>query len=149
MSESSISIANIFIEKAKNKQNFNLTPMKLQKLMFFAQSWYLKSHNVLLFDGYFERWQYGPVLPDIYHEFKSFGSREIDIFGKVSEFDRYKSLSHINKQEYDQFLNKIIEVYGNYSGSELSWMTHQPNTAWSRGQLGTLISMEDMIMGEV
>ncbi len=146
MRYSAMAVANAFIEKAQQEKNHNLTPMKLQKLMFFSQTWYLKSYGDLLFDGYFERWQYGPVLPEIYHEFKKFGAQEIDCFG-VDLFNEHSKVElpyHIIS-----FLDQIIKSYGHLSGSQLSWMTHQPETAWSKGNLGTIISTQDMIHGRV
>ena len=147
MKYSAIAIANAFIHQANNGKTNNLTPMKLQKLMFFAQSWYLKSSDKPLFDGNFERWQYGPVLPEIYHEFKKFGAKNITEFGSDMWSER-QELSSTDFQVTD-FLEKIIDIYGKYSGTELSWMTHQPETAWSRGKVGTLINLQDMIEGKV
>jgi len=42
MAYSAMQVANAFIRR----QIPDLTPMKLQKLMFLAQSWYLKNHEV-------------------------------------------------------------------------------------------------------
>ena len=147
MEYKAIAIANAFIEQANNGRINNLTPMKLQKLMFFAQSWYLKHTGMPLFEGSFERWQYGPVLPEIYHEFKRFGSSNIDNFG----YDMWKNRQTIDyyDSEVINFLDQIISIYGIYSGTELSWMTHQLGTAWSNGTLGTIINSNDMINGKV
>lgn len=147
MKYSAIAIANAFIEQANNGKTNNLTPMKLQKLMFFAQSWYLKSNNSPLFDGYFERWQYGPVLPEIYHEFKVFGARSINSFG-YSMWSEFQTVPAADEQVIE-FLEQIINAYGDYSGTQLSWMTHQPETAWSKGKVGTLINFEEMTEGRV
>lgn len=147
MKYSAIAIANAFIKQTNDGRFNNLTPMKLQKLMFFAQSWYLKSNDSALFDGYFERWQYGPVLPEIYHEFKIFGAKEINKFGSsmLSECQTIDS----NDYQVIEFLEQIINAYGDYSGTQLSWMTHQPETAWSKGQVGTLINYQEMSEGKV
>ena len=147
MKYSAIAIANAFIKQANNGKINNLTPMKLQKLMFFAQSWYLKSTKTPLFDGNFERWQYGPVLPEIYHEFKKFGYSSINELGS----NMWNEFHEIDIYDYQvtEFLNQIIDAYGTYTGTELSWMTHQPETAWSNGQLGTIINSQDMINGKV
>ncbi|WP_201593303.1 Panacea domain-containing protein [Psychrobacter sp. Pi2-51] len=147
MRYSAIAIANAFIEQSNNGKTNNLTPMKLQKLMFFAQSWYLKSNHSALFDGYFERWQYGPVLPEIYHEFKSFGAKSINEFGS-SMWSEYQTVDS-NDYQVTEFLEQIINAYGDYSGTQLSWMTHQPETAWSKGKVGTLINFQEMTEGKV
>lgn len=142
-----IAIANAFIKKAMIGEIQNLTPMKLQKLMFFAQSWHCKLYAKELFDGAFERWQYGPVIPEIYHEFKSFGSREISRFG-TDVWCQERTVDP-NDSEVLSFLDKIIQTYGKYDGAELSWMTHQPQTAWSMGEIGTVISKKELYQGKV
>ena len=48
-----------------------------------------------------------------------------------------------------KFLEQIINAYGGYSGTQLSWMTHQPETAWSKGKVGTLINFQEMSEGKV
>lgn len=147
MKYSAIAIANAFIEKANDGKMHNLTPMKLQKLMFFAQTWYLKSYQTPLFDGYFERWQYGPVLPEVYHEFKKFRASSISSVG----LDMWNEPQAVDPNDYHiiNFLDEIIDTYGKFSGTELSWMTHQPETAWSKGSLNTLINLQDMLDGKV
>lgn len=147
MKYSSIAIANAFIERANCGEIHNLTPMKLQKLMFYAQSWHLKIYSEPLFDGSFERWQYGPVLPEIYHEFKKFGANDIGSFGS----DIWNDIQKIepNDDRVTDFLDQIVHIYGTFSGTELSWMTHQSQSAWSKGSLGTLINTQDMIDGKV
>ncbi|AHN71872.1 Panacea domain-containing protein [Aggregatibacter actinomycetemcomitans] len=147
MGYSSIAIANSFIGKANIGEISNLTPMKLQKLMFYTQSWYIKLYGKPLFEGGFERWQFGPVLPEIYHEFKPFGSRIISSFGT----DIWGKQQIIKESDKDTllFLDKIIEIYGKFDGPQLSWMTHQPETAWSMGRLGSVITQDELFNGKV
>lgn len=101
-----------------------------------------------MFDGEFERWQYGPVLPEIYHEFKRFRSSRIDEHGLNlwNEIIDYNDPLH---ESIISFLDDIIEAYGCYTGTQLSWMTHQPETAWYNGSIGTLIKINEMIDGKV
>ena len=42
MAYSAFAVANAFIERAEQGRIPNLTPMKLQKLLYFAQAWHLK-----------------------------------------------------------------------------------------------------------
>ncbi|UXN34377.1 DUF4065 domain-containing protein [Avibacterium paragallinarum] len=145
MAYSAMQIANAFIQKAQDGLIPDLTPMKLQKLMFFAQSWYLKRHKQLLIDDNFVRWQYGPVIPSVYYEFSSFGSNIINQpatnpFGIIAP-----NLTAAD----DAFIDEVIDTYGAFDGWKLSVMTHQPKTAWSMGELGSVISSLDMYEGKV
>src|SRR4051794_9267350 len=70
------SIANFFIGLAAAKGE-KLSPMKLQKLLYYACGWYAGYTGQPLIDEAIEAWDYGPVIPSIYHEFKRFGSGSI------------------------------------------------------------------------
>ena len=63
-------LANNFIVEAQNGNIKNLTPMKLQKLMYFTYGRYAAQTGRQLFSENFQAWQYGPVLSSVYQEFK-------------------------------------------------------------------------------
>ncbi|MEU5691152.1 type II toxin-antitoxin system antitoxin SocA domain-containing protein [Actinosynnema sp. NPDC020468] len=42
------------------------SPMKLQKLLYYAQAWHLASHDRPLFEARIEAWSRGPVVPEVY-----------------------------------------------------------------------------------
>ncbi|MGX2973740.1 Panacea domain-containing protein [Ursidibacter arcticus] len=145
MAYSAMQVANAFIQKAQSGQIADLTPMKLQKLMFFAQSWYLRTKNTLLFNEAFARWQFGPVIPDLYQEFRGFGASVINRFA----CDALGNQPQITEPSILAFLDKIIEVYGQYTGPQLSAMTHEPGTAWSINQNCLYIDPSDLLIGRL
>ena len=55
-----------------------VSPMKLQKLVYFAHGWHLAIHNRPLVNEQVEAWKFGPVFSDLYHQIKSFGNEKID-----------------------------------------------------------------------
>lgn len=140
MAYSAMAVANAFIKRAKEGRVYDLSPMKLQKLMFYAQSWYLKHHqNTPLLDDVFCRWQYGPVIPSLYHEFKGYGAAPINDYGNHLGMDHgnYVVTTPIipdGDKDAWWYVDEVIRVYGGLSGAQLSNMTHQPGTAWSEGQ---------------
>lgn len=137
MAYSAVAVANAFIKRAKEGMIADLSPMKLQKLLFLAQSWHLKfKDGEPLLDDTFCRWQYGPVIPAVYHEFKQFGSRSVDRYGTFvgpGKGGGYQLLQP-NVPESDHcswgIIDEIISVYGGYSGVQLSALTHMPGSAW-------------------
>ncbi|WP_278438376.1 Panacea domain-containing protein [Pseudomonas oryzihabitans] len=143
MAYSALAVANAFIKRAQEGKLKQLTPMKLQKLLFYVQSWYFRTHGKPLFDDNFSRWTHGPVIPSIYHEFKMYGSGEIKspgamlspIPGGTGSLNLQLVTPDIDDGDADAvaFIEETIRVYGQYSGWELSVMTHQPGTAWSLG----------------
>ena len=65
------SIANAFIQCAR-KHGKTLTPMHLQKLVYFAQARMLSIHRERLIHQDFEAWQLGPVVSDLYDALKQY-----------------------------------------------------------------------------
>lgn len=139
MAYSTVAVANAFIQRALDGKISELTPMKLQKLMFYAQSWMLKIYNEELIDEHFCKWQYGPVIPSLYHEIKNYGSeviKDLIPIGLPSFNGTDITFSAVTPKipEIDNkswaLIDKIISVYGEYSGTDLSYLTHQEGTAW-------------------
>jgi len=56
----------------------NLTPLKLQKILYYVQATFLAQHGQPLFNEAIQKWQYGPVVPSVYFEFKDQGISHID-----------------------------------------------------------------------
>ncbi len=95
----------------KNK----ITPLKLQKLLYYAKVWGIVA-GVELYQGKFEKWPHGPVNPDVYHQYKSFGRNPI-----VEPFNGYPDFGGLEKELTDF----IIEAYLPFSAISLSAMTHK------------------------
>lgn len=115
-------IANKFLELGDKDKNA-LTPMQLLKLVYIAHGWMLGLYKRPLISEKVEAWQYGPVIPELYHSIKQYRSspvKKIDIHISTSEID--KDGSDIIKQVYDK--------YANFSGPQLSMLTHAKNTPW-------------------
>lgn len=147
MTYSAKAVANAFIECAKAKRIYDVSPMKLQKLLFYAQSWSVKLDNMELFDDPIERWDYGPVVREVYREFREFGAYPIHLFAT----DALGNIPIIepNDQYSWNLIDKILEVYGGFTAVQLSNMTHAPGTAWSMGEIGSTISFGELKRGEV
>lgn len=136
MAYSAMAVANAFIRRASEQRLSNLTPMKLQKLLYFAQSWHLALNHAPLIDESFHRWQYGPVIPSLYHDFKEYGANPIVNYGghfivQNGQFVKAYPIVQDNDPAWN-FIDKIIDVYGNFSGPQLSELTHQSNSAWAK-----------------
>lgn len=140
MAYSAIAVANAFIEKAKEKGIKDITPMKLQKLVFYAHAWSLVVSDKPLVNDKVFAWPYGPVIESIYHEFKGFGSTNITKPG--TEIDLDESPDALIKVKYvtpsvpksDQLtqslIDYVIDAYGDQSAIALSNLTHRPGSAW-------------------
>jgi uncharacterized phage-associated protein len=109
-------------EVAKNflDREPNMSLKKLQKLCWYAYSWYIALNNepdetnlTLLFEGYAEAWVHGPVFSDLYADYRH------------SNMSQINAAKDICDKEIISHLNEIWDVYGGYNGYELESLTHQ------------------------
>lgn len=121
-------IAQYFIhlnETLKGEEPSDLTNLKLQKLVYLAQGFNLGLHGKPLFNEEIEAWDYGPVVPSLYNEFKKYGANLIPA-------------ENIDLSIYDgqtkQLLNQVFISYGQYSAWKLSELTHEHLT-WKNAYL--------------
>ena len=59
-----LNIANAILYKGFN-EGVDITPMKLQGLLYLTYKEFYKRTNTLLFDEKFEVWMYGPVVRSV------------------------------------------------------------------------------------
>ena len=146
MSYFAVSVANSIIKLAKARNITDLTPMKLQKLMYFAQFWYVKKFNKFLINDWFSRWEFGPVIPSIYHQLKYYGSNPVNNYIWLLSANNEAIVYMIdnNPNAWD-FLNEVLDAYGNLDGVSLLAITQHDNSAWSRGEIGTAITKQDIL----
>lgn len=141
------SIANYFLELAAASGQ-SISPMKLQKLVYYAHGWYSGYTAQPLINEPVEAWPYGPVISSLYHEFKRFGSGAINT--KAFEYDALGVREAATPSDPDvrRFLQNIFNSYGQFSGIKLSEMTHASGTPWDttwnecRGMRGVDIPFE-------
>ena len=57
-----------------NDQGGAVSNLKLQKLLYFVQGFFLILKGEPCFDSRIEAWNFGPVVPDVYFKFRSCGS---------------------------------------------------------------------------
>lgn len=104
----------------------SITNLKLQKLMYYLYAWSLVAGDKL-FDAEFKAWSYGPVEPDIYQQYKKFGSGTIQESGNAA--------FNLPNKELTDF---ILDSYMPFSAVELFKTTHieKPwNDAVQNGQI--------------
>lgn len=141
------SIANFFLDLAKSRGEL-VSPMKLQKLVYYAHGWYSGNTGQPLIDEAVEAWQYGPVIPSLYHDFKQFGSSGIT--RKATEFDgiAFREASPPEDPVIRTFLQNVWSSYGPLTGLKLSELTHSTDGPWDQtwkecnGMRGTDIPFE-------
>ncbi|MGK8328482.1 Panacea domain-containing protein, partial [Pseudomonas aeruginosa] len=74
---SSIDVAKFFLAQSNEEAGDLVSNLKLQKLVYYAQGFHLAVYDEPLFTDSIEAWTHGPVVPNVYHHYKQFGSGSI------------------------------------------------------------------------
>jgi uncharacterized phage-associated protein len=130
VSLSAIDIAAYFVELASDINENDLTNLKLQKLLYFAQGKYLSKYDAPLFKEDIEAWFLGPVVRVVYDEYKECGSFPITVFDKKVKYTKNIPT------EIKNFLKGIWKEYGKFSASHLVSLTHNGRSAWHKASKG-------------
>ncbi|WP_312050502.1 Panacea domain-containing protein [Acinetobacter courvalinii] len=127
----------------QNFPNTSFTHVKLQKILYYVYCDFLKS-GTILFEDKIEKWQYGPVIPSIYSNFRSYGfsrittpetpvrfvNDESGIRFEREPFDpAFLSLTADQRQRLDFIITKLVDK----EAFELVELTHQENS-WLRAE---------------
>jgi uncharacterized phage-associated protein len=105
--------------------------MKLQKLVYCANGWWLAYDQPPLVTERPQVWKFGPVFPSLYRVLKVYGGDAIARPQSIGPF--------VDPDDVDQsddrtrgLIKWVWNRYGHLSGFALSDMTHKPGTAWYR-----------------
>lgn len=128
MSFSPTVVSNNILKRAFN-DDVNVSPMKLQKLLYFVASEYAKAKKDVLFNENFQAWDYGPVIRSVYDEFRPFGGSPIRKYAKDAE-GRARIIREASYPELERSINRVWEGAKDLSAVRLSRITHEPGSAW-------------------
>lgn len=133
-------------------ENVTLTPLKLQKIIYFIYAYGLAKKNKKLFNACFYAWRYGPVSEVVYQEFKNFGDKQITSYSQDARGISY-FLNKNNPENNDliECIEMVWNKYKNNSGSQLFRLTHKDGSAWNKTYTNEQIQdnfiKEDVIRG--
>lgn len=100
---SALDVAKYLIGLAQRDGN-PITNLRLQKLLYYAWGYYWNNYKKYLFNDPIEAWKYGPVVKDVYDEYKIFDGGNIIISDEVIEEVKSK-ISENDKIFLDGFYN--------------------------------------------
>ena len=129
-------IAEWFLNKNRIQMNFEdseyITNLKLQKLLYYAQGYFLAKKDTPLFEEDFLAWEHGPVIRKIYDKYKGNGANGI----------KYDSDFKIDiDKETERILEEVYNEYGQYTAWKLRNMTHEEEP-WKTTPRNEIISKE-------
>lgn len=137
----SLHFAKALLDRAVEK-NISISPLKLQKLAYYCQGYFLAVHEMRMFQENIFAWKHGPVIDDIYHEYKCYGKN----FIPHQKGNYFFELSEDNKRMIDY----VLDTLGHFGGWSLRNKTHN-ESPWVnsyRGGLGDGSQITDTLMLE-
>lgn len=123
-----------FIINYSNEKDYGISNLKLQKVLYFVQAYFLmetEDHSPC-FSEDIQAWNFGPVVPEVYYEYKQYGSNNIPYIKYYIEFDKQdiwntRRIDYKNEiQLEDQNMIKdVVDTLSKYSASDLVDITHR------------------------
>jgi uncharacterized phage-associated protein len=117
MSYSVIDIANKVVANTDINQGETISNLKLQKMLYYLQGFFIAVFDKKLFEESIEAWQYGPVVREAYFHYKDFGQTAIVL-------DEDIEIIELLPQENELF-EEVMQEYGQFSAIKLMNMTHE------------------------
>lgn len=119
-------ISNYFIGKSF-ENNEKINPLKLVKLLYFAQGWNLALTNKPLLNVPIEAWKYGVIIDFMHALYKKYGNSPITKYLKEKKEDLIRLTADSRTLS---ILDRVNEVYACHSGMELANLTNKKDSPW-------------------
>ncbi len=119
-----------------NEKNYGISNLKLQKLLYFVQAYFLAftKDKKPCFKEDIEAWDFGPVVPEAYHEFKICGSCNIPAIdcyfdlkkeGNPFLFEKKEYVDNIICKDDKEIIDRVVDQMAVYSATDLVNITHK------------------------
>lgn len=131
---SALDVAKYLLTFTDEESGDLISNLKLQKLLYYAQGYYLAVNDKPLFEEDVLAWTHGPVVKEVWQEYTKYGSNPIPI----PEFD-----DSVIPDETKDFLKEIYAVFGQFSAWKLRNMTHEEDP-WRSTKIDEVISVTKM-----
>jgi len=137
-------VARYFLANVDEESGDNITNLKLQKLLYYAQGFHLAMRGGdPLFPEKVLAWPHGPVVKSVWLQYKPCSFNPIAIPADFQE-DEYLP-------EIQEILDAVYSTYGQFSAKKLEQMTHE-ESPWMntpRMRVISLSSIESYFSGMV
>ncbi|MFR6290507.1 MAG: Panacea domain-containing protein [Peptococcaceae bacterium] len=133
-----------YVINYSNEKGYGISNLKLQKIMYFIQAYFLTAEidSSPCFSEKIEAWDFGPVVPEVYHEFKQYGSGDIPTINSYIVFDKM-NIWNSHREEYNpdiineeeqKMINAVVDQFSDYSASDLVELTHR-QAPWKKAYM--------------
>jgi len=132
-------------KKVCEARGWSVTNLEINKILYLAHMMLLGRSGgaTPLVSEHFQAWDYGPVLPTVYHRAKAFGNEPVQ--------DVFRAFPSIQGSVEANVIEEAVEATSRMKPGALIATTHWNNGAWSKYELpgvrNTIIANE-AILGE-
>lgn len=128
------------------KDDDDLSPLRVQKLLYFLHGWYLAVTGTCLLSEPFIRGKYGPVLVSLETELKRYGALPVADYIKRWDGEKGAEVAYfVNLSVLPQFAAILENVWAQYrrlSTAQLSSISHSEASPWAHTAPGKAIDNE-------
>jgi uncharacterized phage-associated protein len=109
--------------------------LKLQKMLYYVQSWHLAYFGQELVDDKFEAWLHGPVSRKIWNQYKT----TANVYDYINHPEDHETIKQnivfsLSEDQID-LIKSVFEEYGKLSAFELESLTHS-EAPWQKARTG-------------
>ena len=108
--------------------------MWLQKLVYISQGWNLAINREPLIEEEVQAWDGGPVFRSIWENIRDYGV-DRKTYLLINPKTKRPFITETSEKE-ESVISHVWNKYHEYSGRDLSVMTHKPGTPWTKIYLG-------------
>lgn len=115
------------------RANWQFSNLQLQKLVYLCQLFHMGHlDGRALFEEDFEAWEYGPVVPGLYHRLKVFGASPVAHYSGLPVAEFLDCAGEKAKNIVDQ----LIQIGLDATPGQLVGYTHRKDGAWEKNYTG-------------
>ncbi|MBD5585607.1 MAG: DUF4065 domain-containing protein [Clostridia bacterium] len=151
-----LTIARYIVNYSNKIDDVWLSNLKLQKLLYFCQAYFLLDKGLPCFRDTIEAWDFGPVVPAVYHEFKRFGAGWIPPVKQYYHKPDPKKPFDFVTMDFDEtsidkktrkLVEDVVDNFKDYNNVALTTLAHGQEP-WKRAfssSMGNTITNESLV----
>lgn len=113
-----------YVIKYSNEQDYGISNLKLQKILYFIQVYFLLEKDEPCFDDKIEAWDIGPMISAVYAKYRRYANNNIP----AENSKRVKYQAIITDAD-KQLINKVVDKFADRSVLGLTVLT-QKQSPW-------------------
>ncbi len=124
-----------YIINYSNDNNFPITNLKLQKLLYYVQANFLIDRNKPCFAQDIVHWRHGPVVTEAYSEFRKYFNDNIS--------DRQKIDIDLIEYNDRDLIERVVKAYKDITPWDMVAKTHE-ETPWNNTERNEIMKNNDI-----